>query len=140
MDMTTQDSQFLQQFEQLTLPAEQFNHLGHIKIAWLYLQKFSTELACEKVCSGIKAYATSLGAATKFHFTITQALVMLIRIRMVKLQQDNSNWQTFVTNNQDLVNNAVAVLQQFYTPELLQSTQAKNTWCSPDIKELPCIP
>lgn len=136
MQMTQSDRQFLWQFEQLTLPAEQFNHLGHLKIAWLYLSMSTTEQACDKACCGIRNYAASLGAATKFHFTITQALVLIMALRITKTEQTGGDWQAFVTNNQDLVDNALNVLYQYYSPDLLHSELAKNAWCEPDLQAL----
>lgn len=148
--LTKQSQQFLHQFEQLTLPASQFNHLGHLRIAWLYIllaQQAQTsrceQLNCaqEKVCSGIKAYATSLGAAGKFHLTVTRALVIIVESRMDALKEimkvnalNCNDWPLFIEKNPDLVNSAIDVLRRFYSQSILDSDEAKLSWCEPDIR------
>ena len=146
--ITKQDQVFLQQFEQLSLPAEQFNHLGHLRIAWIYLliNQQSTQAetkAVKQVCVGIKAYAESLGAAMKFHKTITTALVIITAKRMAALMQTLNktqltcdDWRLFVKKNTDLVNDAVGVLKTYYSEPRLYSDEAKLAWCEPDIKEI----
>ena len=146
--LTSQDQHFLQQFEQLSLPAEQFNHLGHLRIAWIYLliNQQSTHAdtkAIKQVCAGIKAYAESLGAAMKFHKTITTALVIITAKRMAALMQtlnkielNCDDWPLFVEKNTDLVNDAIGVLKAYYSEPHLYSDEAKLAWCEPDIKEI----
>lgn len=78
--MTTEyldDQTFLKQFESLTLEPCHFNHIGHLRLAWLYLQSNDVSQAAKLTSNGIKAYAESLGANNKFHLTITNALYQL---------------------------------------------------------------
>ncbi len=76
------DATFIAQFENQTLSSAHFNHIGHLRLAWLYLERYPLEQAISLVCGGIKAYAESLGASTKFHFTITNAIVRIMAMRM----------------------------------------------------------
>ena len=87
--MTINDSDFLQQFEDHTLDPSHFDHLGHLRLAWLYLNRYELELAIDKVTNGISGYAASLGATDKFQHTLTEALVrnMADRIKTSKFGQ-----------------------------------------------------
>lgn len=125
------DSNFITQFEQLTLAPQHFDHLGHIRLAWLYLSHSDIETATQKVCSGIKAYAESLGARDKFHFTITYHLVRLIAARQSKAPC--ANWLEFSEVNQDITKGALALLLQHFSREHLFSEKAKWELVAPDL-------
>lgn len=128
------DQAFIEQFEALTLPATEFSHLGHLRIAWLYLRQYPQTLAIEKTCSGIKTYAESLGAKDKFHLTLTDALVRIMAIRMK--EQTGEDWQAFTDENPDLVSDALAVLAQYYSQAQLWSERARTRLVAPDLKPI----
>jgi hypothetical protein len=76
------DETFIAQFENHTLSADYFDHLGHLRIGWLYLNQYDTNSAIERACTGIETYAQSLGAGDKFHFTITDATMRIMAKRI----------------------------------------------------------
>lgn len=125
------DETFLKQFESLTLDSKHFNHIGHIRLAWLYINQYGLDLAMEKTFVGIPAYAGSLGASDKFHATITDAIVRIIAKRMATGNEDT--WQVFVEHNRDLVGDAVAIINQHYSQDLLDTEQARQEVMLPDI-------
>jgi hypothetical protein len=128
------DTEFLFQFENQTLDMRHFNHMGHLRLAWLYLSRYDVDSAVKLVCSSIQAYATSLGASRKFHLTITNALVRIMAKRRGNMQK--KEWELFLLENQDLVNDAISVLDQHFSKELLFSEQARTTLVQPDKKPL----
>ncbi len=103
-----------------------------MRLAWLYLERYPLEQAISQVCGGIKVYAESLGAATKFHFTITDAIVRIMAARL----QAQPSWQAFLDDNADLVVNAMAVIGQHYSKDLLGSEQARLSVIEPDLKAI----
>ena len=128
------DEEFLAQFEKQTLDKCHFNHLGHLRLAWLYLERYDVETAVQLVYSGIQVYATSLGASGKFHLTLTDALMrMMAQRRDMMLEKE---WHLFLLENKDLVEDALAVLDKHFSRELLFSEQARNTLVLPDKKPL----
>jgi len=132
--MSLSDREFLRQFEQLTLAEQEFSHLGHLRLAWLYLNKYDLPSAVVKTSKGITAYANSLGATDKFHPTLTEAIV---RIMHSRLQPDDKSLDAYLDRNQDLVENMWAVLHEFYSPDLLFSDRAKREFVEPDLKPFP---
>lgn len=124
------DQAFIAQFENLTLDPVYFDHVGHLRLTWLYLNQYALDVSIQKVCKGINAYATHLGAPDKFHVTITQAMVRLVAARM---QPQERSWQYFLANNQDIVENALSVLCRDYTKERLLSEEARHVWLEPDL-------
>ncbi len=127
------DANFIKQFEQLTLPPEQFSHTGHIRLAWLYLSNNKREEAIEKAKRGIKAYAESLGAKDKYHTTITHYLVKEIADRQAL--QPAESWQSFITQNGDLELDAISVLLQYFSKHRLFSDKARVELIKPDKKD-----
>jgi len=128
------DITFINQFEMKTLNPTHFDHKGHIRLAWLYLNNHELEKAIDLTCNGIKAYAESLGAKGKFHLTITDALVRIMAQRIQK--NPANNWEYFLLVNQDLVLNSLEVIKQFYSNEVLFSNEAKCSLVKPDIKQI----
>ncbi len=72
------DDEFFTQVRDCSLPPAQFNHLGHLRLAWICLQRYGLDDAVRVGCASIGAYAASLGAADKFHWTTTEALMRLL--------------------------------------------------------------
>lgn len=128
------DREFLHQFKNKTLNPIHFNHVGHLRIAWIYLMHHDLETSVEGVCSGIKGYAESLGANTKFHITITDSLVRIMARRLDAMVQ--KDWQSFLDQNSDMVNDAISILLQHFSKDLLFSESARTMLVEPDIKPI----
>ncbi|WP_374582599.1 hypothetical protein [Pseudoduganella sp.] len=114
------DQTFLRSLENCTLPAQQFNHAGHLRLACLYLAQHPLDEAVARTCATIRAYARHLGAADKYHATITVALVRLVHALGPAALDD-----------------ARAVLALHYSPELLASPAARAAFAAPDRAPLP---
>ena len=128
--MTMNHLEFLTAFEDHSLPPEQFDHIGHLRIAWLYLINNKLDEAIYKVTTGISSYATSLGATDKFQHTLTEAIVRIMAIRANN--KCEVTFPDFLTNNPDLVENLPKVLNTYYSHDRLNSDLAKRTYLEPD--------
>ena len=122
------------QFRNQTLNPVHFNHIGHLRLSWIYLTHHDLETSVQGVCTGIEAYAESLGVRDKFHLTITDSLVRIMSKRLDAMT--NKSWQSFLDQNKDVVDNAIAVLLQHFSRELLFSEQARTTLVAPDIRPI----
>lgn len=132
IDSELSDEEFVRQFEDCSLNPKYFNHIGHLRIAWIYLERLELERANRKVCSGIKKYAESLGAKDKFNLTITDALVKIMATRKRPFQ----GWNEFLSDNNDLVNNAIGILLEYFSEDLLFSESSRTSVVKGDIKLL----
>jgi len=115
------DQEFLSSFERCTLPKEHFNHAGHVRLAWLYLERLPFDDAVTRTCAGISTYAASLGAADKFHRTITEALMHLLRAH----------------GRDAVLADAREMLALHYSPQLLASAASRTRFVPPDREPLP---
>ena len=132
--MLMQDSEFLKQFEAHTLDSSYFDHYGHLRLAWLYLNMHTLDVAIAKVTTGISSYATSLGATDKFQHTLSEAIV---RIMALRLQVDTpDDFAGFLASNPDLVENIPGVVGSYYTQETLYSDLAKVQFVEPDLRPI----
>jgi hypothetical protein len=130
--MSLSDTQFLRQFEDLSLPPEEFGHRGHLRLAWLYLNAYPLEEAIARTATGISKYATSLGETGKFHHTLTEAIV---RIMASRLQGSiYSNLDDYLSSNPDLVNDVAKVVRHYYSDQCLNSTEARQGFIAPDLR------
>ena len=122
------ENEFVEKFENMSLPADKFNHKGHLWLAWLYIRNYNLAEASRRLNHGIKAFAESLGAKDKFHLTITTTLACAIKSRF----KEAESFDEFLTSNDDLVHDALAIIQKHYSPELLFSEDAKTRLVKPD--------
>ena len=128
------DSAFMSQFEDCSLSPDNFDHIGHLRIAWLYISQYGSTKAIDLVCDGINTYAKSLGANDKFHFTITASLVKIIASSIK--EQSTKSWQVFLQQNDDLVSDALGVLYRYFSKSKLHSELARTSLLEPDLQEI----
>lgn len=127
------DEEFLNAFLACTLAPAQFNHLGHVRIAWIHMQRYPLDQAVLLTCAAIRAYATHLGAAAKFHWTVTEALMRLLH--QGGAADRRMDWHAFIAHNEDLLMNAHSQLARHYTAPALEAGRA--SFVAPDLLPIP---
>lgn len=128
------DQEFIRAFEACTLPAERFDHQGHLRLAWLYLRDFPLAVAEQKTAEGIRRYATSLGAADKYHATVTGFLLRYLAALTRVFPAEN--WPEFRDQSASHFADTLGLLRQCYSAECLHSDEAKATYLEPDRRPL----
>jgi hypothetical protein len=129
------DDQFLAAFLDCSMPPSGFNHMGHMRAAWLLLQQLPLDDAVEEICKGIARPATHLGAPDKFNRTLSEALVRLMA--HAGAASPTWSWLGFLVANPDLINDARGLLSRHYSPEQLNSPTARERFLPPDRLPLP---
>ena len=125
------DEEFIQRFEDCTLPAESFHHPDHVRVAWLYLRSYSVLEALNRFSAGLKRFATANGKPNLYHETITWAYVLLINERLERGGREQS-WAEFVDANGDLFDWKDNILKSYYHDETLRSDVARKVFVFPD--------
>lgn len=129
------DEQFLAAFLDTSMPPAGFDHLGHLRAAWLLLQRQPLEQAVETTCDAIARLATRLGVPGKYNRTLSEALV--------RLMADGGgadptlSWPRFLAANVDLKDDALGVLARHYSDQTLTSAAARERFLPPDRAPLP---
>jgi hypothetical protein len=125
------DDELIVQFEACTLPSGSFHHHDHVKLAWLYLQRYPLLETLVRFSEGLKRFAAAYGKDNLYHETITWAYVFLIYER-VKRAGGKQSWEEFVAANPDLFDWQNSILKTYYREETLRSELARRVFVFPD--------
>jgi hypothetical protein len=117
-------------FESARLPAEQFSHAEHVRVAWWYLGRYSLPCAVVRFATALRRFAAAHGAAGKYHETVTVAWMLIIAERL--RGSGASSWDAFAAANADLLVRTPSVLSRYYTDETLASERARQQFVLPD--------
>ena len=121
------DDEFFTRLGDCSLAPSEFNHLGHLRLAWICLRRFELDQAVGAACAMIEAYAASQGAPGKFHRTLSEALLRLL------WPSRQLAWPQFVEAGAALA----AGMARHYSPQLLASDRARRHFVRPDLAPLP---
>jgi hypothetical protein len=125
------DSEWIEAFESGTLPNDSFHHRDHVKMAFLYLQKYQPLEALGHFSSALTRFATAHGKPNLYNETITWAFLLLIRERIARTNSPQT-WSEFSATNTDLLRWDDNILLKYYRPETLTSDLAKRVFLFPD--------
>jgi hypothetical protein len=125
------DSEWMEAFESCALPADSFHHRDHVKMAFLYLQKYKPLEALAHFSSALTRFATAHGKPNLYNETITWAFLLLIRERIARTNS-RETWSEFSSKNTDLLRWDDNILLKYYRPETLTSALAKRVFLFPD--------
>ena len=125
------DSAWMEAFESCTLPNDSFHHRDHVKMAFLYLQKYKPLEALAHFSSALARFAAAHGKPNLYNETITCALLLLIRGRIARTNSQETLSQ-FSATNTDLLRGDDNILLKYYRPETLTSELAKRVFLFPD--------
>ncbi|HEV7966365.1 MAG TPA: hypothetical protein VGP19_02275 [Candidatus Acidoferrales bacterium] len=125
------DDELLSRFEDGSLASESFHHSDHVKMAFLFLSRYPALEALGRFSTSLIRFATAKGKPRLYNETITWALLLLIRERMVRAEGPQ-NWTEFAARNPDLLNWKDNVLQKYYRGETLASDLARRIFLFPD--------
>lgn len=132
------DDEHLQRFEDHTFPLELWNHRAHLKVAYLYLLRFSFEGTLHRLQTGIRAYNAAKGIkdtpTSGYHETMTQAWLRLVHTTLCQFGPAE-NADAFFDAQTQLSGKRTLLL--FYSRDRIMSAEAKASFVSPDLAPLP---
>lgn len=134
----TDDEKFLAEFEACRWPLDQWHHQQHIRVAYLYLRRYSFDEAMSRFRERIKAYNAVHNVpdhpTSGYHETMTQAWMRLVYMTIFEYGPQETS-ERFYEQNPQL--SQKKVLRLFYSPELFMSPRAKIEFIEPDLTPLP---
>jgi hypothetical protein len=125
------NAELIARFEDGTLAGEEFHHVEHVRVAYLYLCRYPVLEALHRFSTSLMNFAAQKGKPERYNETITWAFLFLIRDRMARAGGKQS-WIEFATGNPDLMNWEDHVLKKYYRAETLSSDLARRTFLFPD--------
>lgn len=117
-------------FVATTLPADQFHHEQHVRVAWMFVCRHGMPAAIGEFSEAIKRFAAAKGAHGLYHATITWAFLLIIGERQARTPA--STWADFAEANADLLSWKPSILERYYSKTLLMSDDARRSFVMPD--------
>ena len=125
------DSELYETFVSTALPADQFHHEQHVRVAWMFVRRHGMPAALGEFSEAIKRFAVAKGAHGLYHETITWAYLLIISERQTR--QPASTWTEFAEVNADLLSWKPSILERYYSKEFLMSDEARRSFVMPDL-------
>lgn len=120
----------LEAFRDLSLPAADFTHALHVELGWRYLEEGGLPGALATYPAHLRRYATSLGAAGKYHETLTLAWLLLLHAR--REGHGGESWEAFAARQAELLMDGRRVLARYYSEACLGSEEVRHHFRMPD--------
>ncbi len=132
------DDLFLERFESAQMPLDDMHHREHIKIAYLYLQRYPLNAAIERIRTSIKsfnaAYKVQEAPTSGYHETMTQAWMRLVHVTLCEYGPA-ANADEFYERSPQL--SQKKILRLYYSADRFMSARAKTEFVEPDLAPLP---
>jgi len=129
------DLEFTRAFRSGEIPTSDFNHLAHLRLAYVYLCQDDLKYAEQKMREALLAFldANDIPRA-KFHETLTRAWVMAVSHFMSR--KDSIAFSEFIAGSQPLLDTKVMLTH--YSAAALFSERARMAFVEPDLEKIPC--
>ena len=125
------DQEFEKRFVNCNLDPAIFTHEAHLRLAWLYLQKYGVEKTEGLIQDQLKKYVTSLGANDKYHATLTVAAIKAVHHFLSRSTTDN--FRDFIAECPRLKTNFKELIGSHYGFDIYKSEEARLNYLEPDL-------
>ncbi|GFS23900.1 actinorhodin polyketide dimerase [Elysia marginata] len=133
--LSKEDSIFKTQFETCEFPVSDFEHQSHLRLAYIYLIDNTIETAIPMMRESLNRFIQHNGvSASKYHETLTQAWLLAVHHFMQKTERAESSL-SFIDQNPEMLDTDIMLTH--YTPDVLFSEEARQTFIQPDIETIP---
>src|SRR5579884_926632 len=120
------DAELVQAFESGTLAIDAFPHAAHVRVARWYLLHEPMLAAMSRFRAGLRTFAARAGKPERYHETLTIAYLLVVADRIGTSR--GASWEEFAAAHPDLLQSGAAVLDRFYSRELLSSPRARDVF------------
>jgi hypothetical protein len=125
------DAELVARFEACTLPATDYHHREHLRIAFAMLRGADFGAAALRFRGALRRYVTAAGAAAKYHETLTWAYLALVHQRMTDAPDTGS--RDFLARHPELLDHQAGALARHYdVPAITRSPLARRVFVLPE--------
>jgi hypothetical protein len=126
------DEAFARAFEAGIVRPEEFDHMAHLRVAWVYLREAgSAEAALPRIRDAIQRFAAAAGAAQKYHETITVVWMRLLEGAGAQLAGPRELAE-LVRQRPELADKNLPL--KYYSRDRLFSDDARERYVPPDLE------
>jgi hypothetical protein len=127
------DVELTRALERGEIANENFRHISHLHVAWVYLaESSSVQQAANKMRDTLRRFAAAAGKPQKYHETITLFWVHLLS--RVRAASGGEHLEEIVHANPQLLEKNFPLA--YYSTERLFSNEARISWVEPDLKPI----
>jgi hypothetical protein len=127
------DVELTRALERGEIANENFHHVSHLHVAWVYLaESSSVQQAGDKMRDTLRRFAAAAGKPQKYHETITLFWVHLLS--RAHAASGGECLEEIVHANPQLLEKNFPFA--YYSAERLFSDEARTSWVEPDLKPL----
>lgn len=132
------DAELFDAFGRAAVPRPQWTHRAHLRVAWMFLERFPPGAAFEALRDGIKALNMANGVADTpdegYHETVTGVFIAMVQdARRRSTPAVGSG--AFCDAHPELFDKAT--LLRHYSRERINSREARAAFVEPDLLPLP---
>jgi hypothetical protein len=133
--LSAEDLRFRDDFEACLVPAAQFDHRAHVRLAYTYLAGNDADTALAAMRAALLAFLRHNGIdPSKYHETMTRAWILAVR-HFMEISGASTSAGTFIDNNQTLLDTKIMLTH--YSAGLLFSPEARSQFVEPDLGPIP---
>jgi hypothetical protein len=127
-----EDGELLSKFEDTSLPLPNFRHEEHVRIAFLYLQRYPLLDVLARFPAALQRYAAAHGKNGLYHQTISWAFLFIVNERRAAAGAAKEAWEAFKARNDDLLQSSKSTLAKYYRDDTIASPAAREYFVMPD--------
>jgi hypothetical protein len=124
----------VQRFETCAYTPQEFLHARHLTVAAWYFLKLDTRAAEERMRAGLLKFIRHHGK-NAYHETITEFWLRLVNHRVQRSEAGCDS--VAVVNEIVIALGDKNLIYKHFSPELVESTDAKAAWVIPDLAPMP---
>ena len=129
------DALFLRSFESGDVSPSDFNHRGHLRLAYTYLCEYDVDSAYAKMKISIQSFLHRNNIdADNYHETMTKAWVQAVR-HFIEMAGDTESFEEFIVFDKRLLD--TEIMLSHYSRERLFSSHARSRYLPPDLQAIP---
>ncbi|HEU4410239.1 MAG TPA: hypothetical protein VFS43_33595 [Polyangiaceae bacterium] len=128
--VTADDLAYARAFARASLPAADFSHRGHLRVAWVYLRGRPFARAALCFARHLRRYARAQGAEGKYHETLTWAYLVLINERL-EGAPPGEGFDDFLRRCPELADAKGGLVGRYYDAAQLASPLARRAFVLP---------
>lgn len=125
------DDELIAAFESHRLTKDEFDHITHLRVGWIYATRHALGEACDTMARELLAWDIAYGLGDRYHETVTWAFMLVIHERQTACKADS--FDAFITANPDLTAKSPPFLDAYYKKETLATERARTTFVLPDV-------
>jgi hypothetical protein len=130
-DRKDMQGDLLSAFEALTLDPAQFSHRRHLEFGWRYLQRYGFPQGAAKFCERLRGYVAHVGAAAKYHETITWAYLVLMNEERTLRSAPGETFDALLARRPDLLDHRGGALSKIYEQAQLDQADSRRVFQLP---------